>query len=513
MAELLSAGVLVAVAKAGEFFFKRPDETNDSYGSHLEDIESHLHEQQLLEINRKTVEDNEAKRVAAMNRLGTIRMEKVRNAAKHHGIDLNTIGVVAQDKVSFDQPQELQTRRVEGMHTSTPNFFNKTELEGECVSQDAAKQTFFPSYEQASARNEREALINQKYRNDAGGLLHGDQLAENQFDGEKSHYATSGKLRRPEPTGRVLKRGQAEGANPACVQQDYEGRIAHCKGPSEGRFNQNLRQVEPQQYTDHTMTQVSEVRGPGTQRVNPRQNRAAMISAPDTVSSTQARFSGNEWRNDESTNVQKRVEKLSAGTTQHISTQKIDPFTNGYTEEQLHQMVQAPASTTQTMNRQNQYDAMKYTDEEAAKLVNSGGHMSSIVEANKASNIEMEDTEFRFYTDTNTTQKADDVADTSRVLNLEEHIPQHTVQDVTANRSSIVSTELRTEKPAPVEIDEGERSRVLGNVDIPLGVEKGAHASKLGSALIGDARTVLGDDTTYTTTQSGLVRMGGRNRE
>lgn len=478
MAELICIGVTAGIAGAGEIFFRKPSaESVPRYSEHMRQLE-----QSLLKL-RSDREEKEQKerRKAKPQGPSKDQMKKIQKAAQYHGIDLNHFGVSSQDKVSGDLPKRMQNRQVMNIGASDPYHFNRSELDGNIAFDSSTQMT----YEQATARNSEQEAVNRRYYNEQQGMMFDNGVAEHQFDGETSHYGSSGMVPRPEQSF-PTKQGQVYGSNSTYADGDLIAPMHVAKGA------QNYeRQSQRTQHGDG-MTQVSVA---PQRRVNPRQQHPSNIHAPDTV------------------------------TAQKPQT---DWYEQNVSEEQVNRMIRAPSSSTHRAN-QDLYEQVR-SEAEVERLMNSQNHMNTIVAKNKASMTSETDSNFKFYTDSGNTQQAQQSHPQRQQPEVH---PQHNIQTIDLSES-VATGQHRA--PQHSEVDS---QRYLNATDQPIAVMQGGNKGKTyaethtnnavasdftlttvsetmqkrpipGQQLINDERQVLGDDTIVNSVDSGLMT---RSRE
>lgn len=473
MAELICIGVTAGIAGAGELFLRKPSaESVPRYSEHMRQLE-----QSLLKLRSETQEKQHKERQKAKAQgPNKDQMKKIQKAAQYHGIDLNHFGVSSQDKVSGDLPKRMQNRQVMNIGSSDPYHFNRSELDGNIAIDSSTQMT----YEQATARNDEQEAVNRRYYNEQQGMMFNDGMAEHEFDGEQSHYGSSGMVPRPNQSF-PTKQGQMYGSNSTYADGDLIAPVHVAKGPQIYES-----QSQRTQHGDgHTQVSL-----PPQRRVNPRQQHPSNIKAPDTISSQRP---------------------------------ETDWYEQNVSEEQVNRMIRAPSSSTHRAN-QDLYEQVR-SEAEVERLMASQNHMNTIVAKNKASMTAEADSNFKFYTDSGNTQQAQPSYPQRQPVEVH---PQHNIQTIDLSET-VSSGQQRGAQYAEVD-----SQRYLNTTDQPIAVMQGGRKNKvyaethtnntvasdfttttvsetvqkrsiLGQQLLNDERRVLGDDTIVNTVDSGLV--------
>jgi len=501
MAELICIGVTAGVAGAAEMFFRRPaDSSVPRYSEHMKQLERTLLRIRSQKEEREQQQQQQQQQKKMQMSKGE--MDKIQKAAKYHGIDLNSFGVSSQDRVSGDLPKRMQDRQVMNIPGNDPHHFNRSELDGN-IALDSSSQL---TYEQATARNAEREAVNNRYHNEQGGMLFENGVAEHQFDGEQSHYGSSGRVQRPKenfPT----KQGQVYGNNSTYAEGDLIAPMHVAKGS---------QQREVPAYRTHNDDGVTEVAQAVQRRVNPRQQHPSNIHAPDTITAQRP---------------------------------KTDWYEQNVSEEQVNRMIKAPTSSTQRVN-QDLYESVK-SEAEVERIMNSQNHMNTVVAANKASMTTETDSNFKFYTDTGDTNQAQPTAPQRQAPEVH---PQHNIHTIDLSeavtqgqRNEPHHSEIVDRRPVVQSgdtttanivdtrvINESERDRILGAADTPLTMMDGSRKQNIyreqqtGNATTNDFTTTtvseqvakrtiigqqmineqptLGDDTVMNVVSNGVMK-------
>ena len=284
---------------------------------------------------------------------------RLRSAASKYNIDLNTVSVAASDRVSGEGAR-LQARQNMAPQSAKYHFQNRPELQGD-VAQDMSSQL---SFDQVSARNDYEAALNAKYRNEDGQLLNKGGMAQHDFDGETSHYASSGMVQRPRHG--AVREARKE-LTPNSTISDHFQQHSPMTQYQGAQMRREVGVAAPLQAEAPTQVMRGQSR-----KINPRMNPAAGIAAPDTVGQARVRSDA-------------------------------ELYDRNLSEDQVARMISAPPQQTQVV-RQDLFENVR--DEESAKrLVESPNNMATIIANQQPSSIQNEaDSTFKFYTDSGHTE-------------------------------------------------------------------------------------------------------------
>ena len=294
-------------------------------------------------------------------------MMKVRAAAEKYNIDLKAlesqrVPVSSVDRTSAEGSR-LVPRQVMAPQSTNYRFQNRPELGGD-VARDMSTQR---GYAQNTAENAYHEAVNRRHHNEDAQMLNQDGLAQHMFDGETSHYASSGMVARPQHGAVREARRELEPAT--TVSDQYQATRPYVQ------YDGGQQRMEVGVATPHTQhdgpTQVA--RGP-SKVVNPRMNPGANVAAPDTVATARVRAAA-------------------------------ELYDRNYSEDQVARMITAPTQAT-TVARQDLFEQIR-SEDDATRLVNSPNNMATIIANQKPSAMQNEpDNTYKFYTDSGHTEAA-----------------------------------------------------------------------------------------------------------